>query len=60
MTIPAEIAALAPNDKNLQITLCLRGLMDAGLTARDAWEVMFGAGSWTKMAAQVQDALVSA
>jgi hypothetical protein len=60
MTIPAEIAALAPNDKNLQITLCLRGLTDAGLSAREAWEVMFGEGSWATMAGQVYDALRAA
>jgi hypothetical protein len=60
MTIPAEIAALAPNDKNLQITLCLRGLVDAGLDIKDAWEVMFGEGSWSGMATQVHAALVTA
>ena len=60
MSIPAEIVALAPNDKNLQISLCLRGLIDAGLTVREAWELLFGAGAWTKMAAQVQSASVLA
>jgi hypothetical protein len=60
MSIPAEIVALAPNDKNLQISLCLRGLMDAGLTVREAWELLFGDGSWTNLAAQAHRALVAA
>lgn len=42
---------------NEQITLKLASLINNGMEVRAAWETVFGAGSWEKMAGEMHDAL---
>lgn len=43
--------------KNAAITARLVALMAEGQDVRQAWETVFGAGSWETMAGEIYDAL---
>lgn len=48
---------MSATEKNTLITLALAKKISQGMSARDAWESLFGEGSWLKFAGQIHDAL---
>ena len=48
---------MTTTEKNKLITDALATRIKSGMTARQAWEDLFGAGSWEKFAGQIYDAL---
>ncbi len=54
-----EVAAkLNITDKNLCISIAIKGLVDLGYNVRTAYEMVMGEGSFGKMAAAVRGELV--
>ena len=48
---------MSTTEKNKLITIALASRITAGMTARQAWEDLFGAGSWEEFAGQIYDEL---
>ena len=48
---------MSTTEKNNLITIALASRIKAGMTVRQAWEDVFGAGSWEKFAGQLYDEL---
>jgi alpha/beta superfamily hydrolase len=60
-TLLNEIATLLnTTDKNLVISVAIKSLTEQGLTVKQAFEVIFGEGSYEKMAGEIYDALKAA
>lgn len=49
-----EVAAvLNITDKNVVITATIKSLIDIGFTVKESWEMVFGDGSYEKLASDV-------
>lgn len=60
-TLLNEIAALLnTTDKNLVISVAIKALTEQGLTVKQALEVIFGQGSYEKIAGAIYDSLKAA
>ena len=55
-TIAAE---LGTEDKNACISIAIKMLVDSGKTVREAFEIIFGEGSYEKMAEKIYSSLRS-
>ena len=53
-----EVASLLnTTDKNVVITATLKNLIELGMTAKEAWETVFGQDSYSELAANVYNEL---